>query len=242
MNLSLAKQQLAIVVLLWSWCGALIGYLFYVTGIWGKEGAIDEALKKDGQIDGISALGYGLIWNLFLATIPLICSWIFQRSNAHKRPFVAVGAFVVWLLFFPNAPYLLTDLIHLNDMPSVPMWYVLAILLSCAGAGTLLGYLSLLRVHDVVEQRFGKFIGWGIVGSSLMLSGFGIYLGRFLRWNSWNAFTKPLRLLNSVIGQFIDPYPHPHPVSVTLIFGIGLIIGYLGLRVIAAPTIGNRKP
>ncbi len=181
-------------------------------------------------------LAIGLFWNLFLASLPLLWSAAFQSASANNYRAMAAVFFRLWLLFFPNAPYLLTDMIHLKPRPDVPQWYMLALLLSCAGTGTLLGYFSLLNVHAVVEALFGKKCGWAVAVGSLMLSGFGIYLGRFLRWNSWDALTNPLGLLKSMAGQFIDSGPHPHPVPVTLIFGVGLIVGYLALRAVATPV------
>ena len=184
---------------------------------------------------GMDGLAIGLFWNLFLASLPLLWSAAFQSATANNYRAMAVVFFGLWLLFFPNAPYLLTDMIHLKPRVDVPQWYMLALLLSCAGTGTLLGYLSLLNVHAVVESKFGKKSGWVVAIGSLMLSGFGIYLGRFLRWNSWDALTNPLGLFKSVVGQFINSWPHPHPVPVTLIFGVGLIVGYLALRAVATP-------
>ena len=213
MRFSLQKQRLAVVTLLWSWCLALIAYRMY------------------RAYDG---LAIGLLWNLFLASVPLVWSSAFASALERGRILRAGVFFFLWLLFFPNAPYLLTDLIHLGPRPHVPLWFLLAMLLSCAGAGTLLGYLSLIAVHTAVDAKWGKVTGWAVVVSSLLLCGFGIYLGRFLRWNSWDAFTHPIRLVKSIIGQFLNSGPHPHPVPVTLIFGIGLLVGYLGVRVVGA--------
>lgn len=212
LKLSNQKQQLAVVGLLLGWCVALIGFRTHL---------------------GSDFLSLALVWNLFLATIPLPCSAAFRSSVNHKRPVFSLVFFVLWLLFFPNAPYILTDLIHLSPRPHVPLWFLMAMLLSCAGTGTLLGYFSLINIHNVVEKQWGKATGWAVVFSSLLLCGFGIYLGRFLRWNSWDAFTHPLRLAKDIVGRFVDAGPHPHPLSVTLIFGVGLLIGYLALRVMA---------
>jgi uncharacterized membrane protein len=214
MKVSIEKQRLAAVGMMLLWCVTLIAYRMH--------------LAADLQ-------AVGLLWNLFLAVVPLFMSVAFQAASARRRSLLAGVCFLLWLLFLPNAPYILTDLIHLAPRPGVPLWYVLAMLLSCAGTGALLGYLSLLNVHLVIERKFGKVVGWIVAAASLMLCGFGIYLGRFLRWNSWDAFTNPLPLLKAIIGQFVDAGPHPHPLSVTLIFGTGLIIGYLALRAIAAP-------
>jgi uncharacterized membrane protein len=220
MRFSAKKQRLAAVALLLLWCIALIGYRVY---------RAPDSFDASG-----TRFMMGLLWNLFLATVPLLWSSAFQAFMERKRPILAGISFFLWLLFLPNAPYILTDLIHLAPRPQVPLWYVLALLLSCAGAGTMLGYISLMEVHQAIEHRFGKAAGWIVAAGSLMLCGFGIYLGRFLRWNSWDTFTNPIRLTRSILGQFIDPGFHPHPLAVTLVFGTGLIIGYLTLRVVAA--------
>jgi uncharacterized membrane protein len=206
---SYSKQSLATVALLLSWCAALLICWTYA---------------------GTDFLAVAMLWNLFLASVPLMWGAAFRTATERKHPLWAALFFGLWLLFLPNAPYILTDLVHLGPRPTIPPWYLLATLMSCAGAGTLLGYLSLSEVHGVIQRTFGKAAGWLVASLSLFLCGFGIYLGRFLRWNSWDALTKPLDLFQTIVGQFIDPGPHPHPVSVTLVFGIGLIVGYIALR------------
>ena len=212
MTISASPQRLILVAALWLWCTAL---LFYRNDLTSHR------------------IGWFLLWNLLLASVPLVWSAGFKSAIEAKRPAWAALCFGLWLLFLPNAPYILTDLIHLKPQADVPLWVSLALLLSFAGAGTLLGYLSLVTVHRAVEKRFGGISGWLTVGCSLLLCGFGIYVGRFLRWNSWDMMTRPLALLRSLAGQFVDVGPHPHPVPVTLVFGGGLLLGYLALRVIS---------
>ncbi len=212
MTMPKERQKLAMVAALLVWCVALLSYWIAV---------------------GSDRLAVGLLWNLFLASVPLVWSAAFRSAMVARRPLLVGSCFVLWLLFFPNAPYLLTDLIHFRPRPPLPEWLLLAILLSCAGAGTLLGYFSLGEIHAAVERKRGRAMGWLVVSGSLLLCGFGIYVGRFLRWNSWDALTRPWSLLRSVVGQFVDAGPHPHPVPVTLIFGGGLLLGYLALRVMA---------
>jgi uncharacterized membrane protein len=219
MRLLTRKPQLTVVALLLLWCAALIFYRINLA-------------SDSPRGTGIKSMLW-LLWNLFLATVPLLWSSAFKSFMAHKRSVLAGVSFCLWLLFLPNAPYILTDLIHLSPRPGIPLWYVLALLLSCAGAGTMLGYISLMQVHAVVQCEYGKTVGWAVAAGSLMLCGFGIYVGRFLRWNSWDAFTNPIRLAKSMIGQFVDPGIHPHPLAVTLVFGTGLIIGYVSVRVMA---------
>ena len=214
MRLSPNHQRLTIAALLLLWSVALIAYRIHLA---------DDGLAK------------GLLWNLFLATVPLLWSSAFKSAIENRQFFLSAAFFVLWLSFFPNAPYLLTDLIHLGPRPYVPLWFLMVMLLSCAGTGTLLGYLSLSDIHSAIEQKFGRITGWMVVVLSLMLCGFGIYLGRFLRWNSWDAFSHPLRLGRSIMLRFVVPGTYPHPIFVTLIFGVGLLLGYLAVRVIATP-------
>ena len=160
-----------------------------------------------------------LMWNLFLATIPVFAS---SRLSRSWWP-LWLG---VWLLFLPNAPYLLTDLIHLRHRPPVPLWYDLALLLSCAGTGLVFTYASLARVQAFVARRFGPVLGWLTAVGSLVLSAFGIYVGRFLRWNSWDVFANPLALLADVLPRVVNP----RPVGVTVVFGGMLVLGYFAIR------------
>jgi uncharacterized membrane protein len=207
------KQVLAAVALMLLWCIALLSFRIY--------------LNPNG-------IEIALMWNLFLASLPLAWGAGFQSASHRKRPVAALLFFGLWILFLPNAPYILTDLVHFGPKPGVPTWFILAMLLSCAGTGTMLGYLSLIGVQRAVQDAFGKVAGWVVASGSLMLCGFGIYIGRFLRWNSWDALTRPLDLAKSVLSQFTDPGPFPHPTGVTLVYGLGLIVGYLVLHAIGA--------
>lgn len=192
-----------------------------------------------GQI----GLGRAMIWNLFLAVLPLLFGLAFIKCMQRENRFLTGFYFVLWLLFLPNAPYLLTDLIHIfdalgaydsNQVKPAKLWSLLAMLLSCAGTGTLLGYFSLFDVQQIIEVKRGARMGWIVAVSSLMLCGFGIYLGRFLRWNSWDVFVHPLRFARLMLGKTTHFDGQPQPLVVTFVFGIGLILGYVALRVFAA--------
>ena len=208
-------RRLAVAVLLGGWCAALVGVRMAVTG---------------------SGFGAFLAWNLALAAVPLAASsWLVRldRRGAGGAALVALGA--VWLLFFPNAPYILTDLVHLEGRPPVPFWYDLALLLSAAGVGLLAGYVSLADVHDVVARRWGGAVGWASAVGALFLGAFGVYLGRVLRWNSWDVVTAPGGVARDVLGPVLDPGAHLAAVVVTLVFGGMLTAGYVALRALAAP-------
>ena len=159
-----------------------------------------------------------MIWNLFLAFVPLICSRLLKAEMPPWRFWSLLG---LWLLFFPNAPYVVTDLIHLHrkSHPTIPIWYDVAMLSNFACLALLFGLISLRKVHDVLERRLVPAKAAIVIALVSFLSGFGIYLGRFLRWNSWDLFTRPWSLISDVLDRFIDPFSHPRTWLVTVLFG-----------------------
>lgn len=168
-------------------------------------------------------------WNLFLAMIPFaISQWMLfvpPRTNAA----LFTGLFF-WLLFFPNAPYLMTDLFHLSDVDPVPIWYDIVLFLAFAWNGLILGFLSLFDMQGLIESRFGRSAGWIFAACAVLLGSFGIYVGRFLRWNSWDVFTRPVALVSDVADHALHPITYPGTYGFTLVFSAFLMLGYLTLR------------
>jgi uncharacterized membrane protein len=182
-----------------------------------------------------------LLGNLFLAFLPLFFSTGLRLADRLKLNWIfKIGIFCLWLLFLPNAPYILTDIIHLTRANQAPLWYDLALLLSCSGTGLLLGYLSLIDVQGIVERNFGTIVGWTFAVVSLVLSGFGIYLGRFLRWNSWDVLTTPTLVLQLLDGM-THPYANARPLTVTFIFGVILALAYISVRLLLVHSNGHQK-
>jgi uncharacterized membrane protein len=173
-----------------------------------------------------------LLTNLFLACVPLFLSTalrVAMRLRFHWT--MTLGIFGLWLLFLPNAPYILTDILHLTWASHAPAWYDLALLLSCSGTGLLLGYLSLVDVQGIAARRFSPLFGWILALVSLVLSGFAIYLGRFLRWNSWDVLIRPTRVLH-IADALMHPFSNARALAVTFVFGIILALGYISLRIL----------
>lgn len=178
---------------------------------------------------------YGFyVWNLFLAVIPLVVSsaLVFAASRRTNGLMLAL-LFIAWLAFLPNAPYLVTDLIHLEPLPPVPVWYDSVMLGSFAVTGVLLTYLSIADVQGVVRSRFGRIAAALVAYGSLAISGFGIYVGRFLRWNTWDLLMSPANLWREVIQRILHPEAHVQTWAVTVLYGAGLIVGYVVLNSIA---------
>ena len=166
-----------------------------------------------------------MLWNLFLAAIPLGLSLGLLQIN---RLILALPLLAVWLLFFPNAPYVLTDLMHLNEHPgNVPKWLDLLMLLSFALVSLWFGFQSLYIVQHWFARKFSHATAWCVSIGSLGLSGFGIYLGRFDRWNSWDLLHRPVSLLSRIASYLLHPLAHTHIWGFTLGFGTLLILAYL---------------
>ncbi len=189
-----------------------------------------------------------LTWNLALAWTPFLFAlalwWTSERAGYRV---VSMGLLATWLLFFPNAPYIVTDLIHLRIRTGVPIWYDAALLFSFAWNGLILGFASLWLVQILVARRYGPVFGWLLVLVTLAAGGFGIYLGRFLRWNSWDVFADPWHLLNDVTHRLINPLDHPLTLAVTVLFAGLLTIMYVTLtalittRWVEAPWRENQR-
>lgn len=208
-----------------------------------------------------------LPWNLFLAWVPLGFALLTvrllgappRRGPGRPDP-VAAGAARLqwpgrrvlavlvglgWLLFLPNAPYILTDLIHLAQPRSgvgAPLWFDLLVHLLFALTGLLIGYASLALVQDAVTRLHGRLAGWGFASLALALAAFGIYIGRFLRWNSWDILRSPLSLLGDVAQRLVDPLRHPRTYGFTVVCFLLLWLGYLmchGLVSLGRSTAGG---
>lgn len=173
-----------------------------------------------------------LVWNLFLAAIPFAAALLYERIRGF---FLQLATLAVWLLFLPNAPYILTDFIHLRPRPPVPLWFDILLLLSAAGTGLLLGYGSVMIVQRVIERRRGAWTGWLVAAVALFLSAFGIYLGRFVRFNSWEVVTDPMPLFADIGYRLMNPMQHPRTFAVTALYGVALLLGYAALHVVSSP-------
>ena len=172
-----------------------------------------------------------LNWNLFLAWIPLIISSFLLIFNIKSKVSI-VFAVIIWILFFPNSPYILTDLFHLKARSSVPIWYDLVVILSFAWAGLMCGFVSLLDIEKLLSTYFKRITINIITIFFLFLSGFGVYLGRFLRWNSWDILNNPFGLFNDIIDRFIYPLEHTKTWGVTILMGILLNFMYFMIKMI----------
>src|SRR6266446_7068547 len=170
-----------------------------------------------------------LIWNLMLAWVPLVLA-LGASACAQRRSWpLAGGLGILWLLFFPNAPYMLTDFIHLRQTVETPLWYDALMLSSFAWTGLLLGFASLYVMQAVWRQLAGSPLSWLGVLCALSLASFGVYLGRFMRFNSWDALLHPRRVVDVIRTQLDNPLTEPRLAASLVVLTISLSVGYVVL-------------
>ena len=179
-----------------------------------------------GRVMYTGTRGYTfLLWNLILAWIPFLIAFAMYHLRGMPRILRAFG-WAMWLLFLPNAPYIVTDLIHLRWNTAAPVWYDAMMIATFAWTGLFLGLVSLTMMQSLVRQRLGNVVSWAFALASLALSGFGIYLGRFERWNSWDILADPRGLGHTLLSKLADPLAHERTYAVTILVTAFLMMAY----------------
>jgi uncharacterized membrane protein len=174
-----------------------------------------------------------LNWNLFLAFIPwFFSSLLIIYPILQKKKLLVFLVLGIWLLFFPNAPYILTDLFHLKRNLVMPIWFDLLLILSFAWTGLMYGFISLWNIEKVLKVYFNNKWVTFVATSLLFVGSFGIYLGRYLRWNSWDIIQQPLELVYDIGDHVISPFKHPTAWGMTIFMGVFLNIIYWSFKVI----------
>src|ERR1044071_4068920 len=137
---------------------------------------------------------------------------------------------IIWILFWPNSPYIITDLLHLREK-QVPLWYDLGLILSFAWAGLMLGFISLIEIQNLIRKRSNRIWGWAFATLMLLLGSLGIYIGRYGRLNSWDVF-NPDKLFSTMVMHWQDQLMRFDLVGMTLLYFVFLLLGYLTIKVI----------
>jgi uncharacterized membrane protein len=172
-----------------------------------------------------------LVWNLFLAWLPMVMALVacerYQRTSGRDWRFLAMA--VGWLLFFPNSAYIFTDLTHLTTHFRPYFWVDLSLILICALTGLVLGFVSLYMMQSIVHRVLGRAASWLFIATIAALSGFGIYVGRFLRFNSWDVLFRPRALYHGIGSWVADPFASSNSAGFPILFSTFLFITYLML-------------
>lgn len=161
-----------------------------------------------------------LNWNLLLAWLPLLFAWqLHLHLKKHRWPeWQPLTLTALWLVFLPNSFYLSSDLIHLQKTTASNILYDTALFLSFAINGILLGFISLYLVHLELLKRVRARTTHLLISLILLAGSFAIYLGRNLRWSSWDVLINPDGILFDLSDRIINPSSHPTTFVTTLTF------------------------
>jgi uncharacterized membrane protein len=173
-----------------------------------------------------------LVWNLFLAWLPLVLAYALVRQLRHKAwsSWTGIGLTLAWLLFLPNSFYMVSDYIHLEDMQRSNVLFDSLTFTVFILNGLILGYTSLYLVQAELRKRVGRLRTELFSGAVLLLCSFAIYLGRELRWNSWDVLVSPAGIIFDISERIIDPLAHPTAFSTTAMFFVFLAGLYWALH------------
>ncbi len=176
-----------------------------------------------------------LVWNVFLAIIPFAIT-LYLNTKENLSPLKLGFGFLVWLAFLPNAPYIVTDLIHIRSGNDTFLWLDILVVLSFAMSGLLLFYYSIIDMQQLMTSRFKRIPITTLTLVIIFLCGFGVYLGRFLRYNSWEIISEPQMLISDILNILLSPFQNSEAWLFTLGFGTFLVVGYWMFLTLNKPT------
>jgi uncharacterized membrane protein len=198
-----------------------------------------------------------LVWNLLLAIVPYLIAaagvlLISRAREGRPRGLVAAAVAVLWLAFYPNAPYIFTDFIHVVNktyLRAAPadwlglgalLWYDLLMNAAFAFIGHFIGLVSMWLIQASLAKVWGASFARALVGAAIVFSGFGIYLGRFSRLNSWDILVAP----RSVLAELAEASADPKAILFSAAFSLFILLTYVSLVVfkrVSLPEIGAGK-
>jgi uncharacterized membrane protein len=183
----------------------------------------------------VTATGYityvFLLWNLFLAFIPYVISyWLSNNIHLIESRVKLVVTVFTWILFIPNSFYILTDLFHLGRFASAPKWFDLLLLLSFAWNGLLFGISSMRKMEMVLQAVSGRRVSEIFVFTVMWLIALGIYVGRFLRYNSWDVIVQPFSLFGEIMEIIIHPFSNKMEWGMILCYAMFMTLLYITVK------------
>lgn len=176
-----------------------------------------------------------LVWNLFLAWVPFALALAVYDFGRRGSGRAALGLGALWLLFLPNAPYIVTDLVHVGRIAGAPVWFDAGLVAAFAATGLLLGLCSILLVQRAVAAMIGAAWAWALLAPVLLLCSAGVGLGRFGRLNSWDALSRPDEIAALLLERLSDPLAQGRAFGVTIGFTLFLGVAYLVVYTLSSP-------
>ena len=177
-----------------------------------------------------------LIWNLFLAWIPVLFAAGF--AVVHRRAWL-LPLGLGWLAFLPNSPYLVTDLVHLGQ--GVELWRHVLQYGFAAWTGIMLGVVSMRLIHARIEREFGFVAGWAAIIVSIALCSIGVVIGRFQRWNSWDLVRRPDAVVATTFEWVRSPFAYVQSTGVALAVAAFFGLAYLTIWSLGGLTVASSQ-
>lgn len=172
-----------------------------------------------------------LLWNLVLALVPYaISNWLPVSRHRFKNKWLFFFLFALWLLFIPNSFYIITDLFHFRNITSAPGWFDLLLLLSFAWNGLLLGIVSLRKIEIVLHAKRGRNFSHLVVFAVMWLNAWGIYIGRYLRYNSWDVITQPFALFGDMVEMMLNPFDNRTEWGMIMCYAVFMALLYMSVK------------
>lgn len=190
--------------------------------------SVFSCLLLSVRIAHTGSLDYAfLAFNLFLAWIPFGIAKILQRIPNKTKPAAHIFLLLAWMTFLPNTAYLITDIFHLDNNAGAPQWYDLLMLFAFAWNGVLLAMHAVYILHKkYFDLAINRSIGL-LLTVVFFLTGMGVYVGRYLRWNSWEAFTQPRYILHQTVIIFSHSSLLFEMLAMGIVYGAFLGLAYL---------------
>jgi len=211
---------------------------------WLLLSSIFSAVLLLGRMIATESIEYIFLpWNLFLAFIPYwITGWVIKNRILFGNRVKLLLVFAIWLLFIPNSFYIITDLFHLTHVDSAPKWYDLLLIFSFAWNGILAGIVSLWRMEELTTASKGKNFSILVVFTVMWLNAFGIFIGRFLRFNSWDIVADPFSLFSEIIELIMHPIANGYAWGMTLCYAVFMTLIYLTLKHLGESLVLIKSP
>jgi uncharacterized membrane protein len=175
-------------------------------------------------------------WNLGLAWISLLLAVALVRNLKYHRwlGWQNFSLSVLWLVFLPNAWYVLTDFVHVTPTAEISQLYDIVLISLLVVIGFILGFGGLFLVHRELLRRFSVLRSYLFIEGAILIASFAIYIGRDLRWNTWDVISNPGVLIN-VSDKITDPFGSPRAINVTVLFFVLTSVLYLAFWIFTYP-------
>lgn len=184
-----------------------------------------------------------LPWNLFLAFVPYwIAGRMFRNSKLLTNRIYLYLILAAWLLFIPNSFYIVTDLFHLSHIDSAPKWFDLLLVFSFAWNGILFGVVSLRRIELFTSTSKSRNFSLVMVFAVMWLNAFGVYIGRFLRYNSWDVITHPFSLAGEILDMIIRPITYGYAWGMTCCYAVFMTFLYQTIKRLSESFVIQKSP